>query len=287
MFRLLHLVSRLPFWFWYGLSDLLTWLAADVLKYRQAVITENLKNAFPERSEAEISALRRAFYRNLSDVVVESVKALSISEEALRRRVVYPNPEEVNAKMQTYNTLLIMTSHQSNWEWLLLSGKLQAKVPLHGVYQELNNAFSERTMRYIRGRFGAPPVKRKELGRLIVRQRRQKHIYALVADQTPRKSEDKHWQTFLNQPTAFLTGTERLAKMMQAPVVFAEMRREKRGHYRVILKTLAEPPYEKEKDIQLIRRFAEHTEEAIRRSPADWLWSHRRWKLKPAGTIKA
>ncbi len=280
MLGILSLLSRLPFWFWYAVSDVLAWVAGDLIAYRKNVITQNLQRSFPDKSPEELARIRRAFYRNLSDVIVETIKAIRMSEADFRARVHYPNPELVNDLMKDHDTLLIMTAHQCNWEWMLLSGKIQATVPLHGVYQELSNPSSEKLMRYIRGRFGADPVKRSDLGRLIVKQRQSKRIYALVADQTPRPREDKVWHTFLNQPTAFITGAERLAKMMQAPVVFAGMQRLKRGHYQITLTALALPPYQKKEDLQLLENFAQITEKTIVEHPSDWLWSHRRWKLK-------
>ena len=106
--------------------------------------------------------------------------------------------------------------------------------------------------------------------------------YALVADQTPQKRDEKHWSHFLNQDTAFFVGADKIARILRAPVLFVSMRRERKGFYSARLNLLAAPPYvpHPDRDIgaEIIERYARALEDQIRASPADWLWIHRKWK---------
>jgi KDO2-lipid IV(A) lauroyltransferase len=102
--------------------------------------------------------------------------------------------------------------------------------------------------------------------------------YALVADHTPKHDEEKHWTRFLNQDTAFFVGADKIAKILKAPVIYVAMRREGRARYSVELKLLAEPPYDRDSGPEIVERYARMLEQEIRRSPADWLWLHRKWK---------
>ncbi len=62
------------------------------------------------------------------------------------------------------------------------------------------------------------------------------------------------------------------------PVVFASMKRVRRGFYEVYLEVIAEPPYEKFSS-DIVERYARKLEAMIEEQPSAWLWSHRRWKF--------
>jgi KDO2-lipid IV(A) lauroyltransferase len=111
----------------------------------------------------------------------------------------------------------------------------------------------------------------------VIKRSNEINAYALVADQTPLKDANKHWTHFLNQDTAFFVGTDKLAKIMKAPVFFVEMRRVRQGYYTIRLDPIAEPPYD-DGDTELISRYAKALEREIRKSPEDWLWIHNKWK---------
>jgi len=95
---------------------------------------------------------------------------------------------------------------------------------------------------------------------------------------------DKHWTRFLNQDTAFFVGAEKIARFLEAPVVYVAMRRVSRGRYAVHLHVLAEPPYDDgqhesgDADTWITEAYARKLEAEIRASPADWLWVHNKWK---------
>ena len=117
----------------------------------------------------------------------------------------------------------------------------------------------------------------------------QVRAYALIADQTPKhKSDPRHWTRFLNQDTAFFVGAGKIAKFLDAKVLYVKMRRVRRGYYSVALSTIAEPPYDEVEDVQIVERYAGNLERDIRESPSDWLWLQKKWKIKrPAVATEA
>ena len=60
---------------------------------------------------------------------------------------------------------------------------------------------------------------------------------------------------------------------------FVRNRRTARGHYEVEFLPLAAAG-ERLESGEFTSRFAGMVEEQIRSAPADWPWSHKRWKLK-------
>ena len=90
---LIILVSILPFRLLFVLSDLLSPLIYYLAAYRKKVVMENLRNAFPEKSEKERQAIAIKFYRHFTDVILEILKMRTVSPRVLRKRISYSNPE--------------------------------------------------------------------------------------------------------------------------------------------------------------------------------------------------
>jgi KDO2-lipid IV(A) lauroyltransferase len=59
----------------------MAFIAEHILQYRKAVILKNLRNSFPDKSEVEIDKIKSRYYRNLTDVALETFKLLSMSKE--------------------------------------------------------------------------------------------------------------------------------------------------------------------------------------------------------------
>ena len=276
----LRLVSRLPLWLLYGVSDALAWLAIHVVRYRRRVILENLSRSFPEKPPDEIRTLTREFYYNLTDVIVESLKGLTMSESALRKRVVFHDLDLIQHYRDREQSLIFLTTHQCNWEWLLLAGCLYLPYPIDAVYKPLANKKMDDVMYQARARFGGKPISKDRVLREVLRRKDQIRGIALVADQTPASGTPKHWINFLHQATGFYRAIEQLPQAVRCPVVFAKMKRVKRGHYEVSFVPVGDPPYEKG-SLTVLPRYAKEAEKMIRQQPAHWLWSHKRWKHAP------
>jgi len=275
---LFRLISWMPFWILYFLSDIMAFFAQHIFQYRKAMIIKNLFNAFPEKSKEEINKIKSSYYRNLTDVAIETFKLMSISREKLTRRVRILNIEVLNDYYDKELSVIVTTSHLCNWEWILGVNSIHAKAHIDAVYQQIKNQFFEKLMFKIRSRFGATPVEKNQIFRESLKKRNIPHIVALVADQSPPLyDENIIWTKFLNQDTVFYAGMSRMANSFNWPVVYVEMRRIKRGYYEIEFQEICETPG-KAKGTEIIRLYAKMLEESIRKAPNCWLWSHNRWK---------
>lgn len=284
----LRLVARLPLPLLYVVSDLLFFIVFYVVRYRRKLVRRNLTRSFPEKTLSEISTIEREYYHNLCDYAVETIKLLTIEKSDLGSRMKYINGDVLKKHVLKNQSVLLLASHQFNWEWLLASGNFSLPVAIDFVYQPIQTSFTEKFLLTCRTRFGAYPIKRNELAREIVKRKNILRGVAIVADQYPGQRQDKKFLTkFLNQETAFFYGTNQLAILTQYPIFYAEVRKVKRGYYEVTLVELAEPPYTKQTD-EIIERYVKDAEKIIREYPSGWLWSHNRWKkrhLKQASAI--
>jgi Kdo2-lipid IVA lauroyltransferase/acyltransferase len=272
-------LSHLPFPALYGFASFLAWLAYRVFPYRQHVVRENLTKAFPDFDEARLQEVMRDYYRGFAEVLVELIKAATLSEEEIRRRVRAVNLEAAQALLAQGRPVLLVAAHQANWEWMLLGLSLQLGYRVDAAYKPLKNPWAEREMKAIRTKFGSRLIPAKGFLADILKHGKEARVCAMVADQEPTTSEHKHWTRFLNRDTAFYMGAEEIARVTRYPAFFVGMKRVKRGYYELSLTPLV-PGGQRLTTGELTERYARLCEEQIREAPPDWPWSHKRWRLK-------
>ena len=274
-----RLIGALPWVLLYGFASFVTFLAIRIVGYRKALITTNLSKAFPDCDAAAVKHMRHRFYAGFADVFMETFKSSSLSAERVRERVTIRNVELVRERLSSGRSVLLVAAHQCHWEWMLLGLSLDIGFPLDAAYKPLTNPWAEREMYKIRTRFGTRMVKARDLLGDVLRRGKVVRAIAMVADQEPVTSDRKHWTTFLNRETAFYVGAEEIARVAKLPVFFVAMRRTSRGHYEMECQPLWEPT-EVLQPGEFTERYVQRVEAQIRATPPDWLWAHKRWKLK-------
>ena len=274
-----RLIGALPWVLLYGFASFVTFLAIRIVGYRKALITTNLSKAFPDCDAAAVKHMRHRFYAGFADVFMETFKSSSLSAERVRERVTIRNVELVRERLSSGRSVLLVAAHQCNWEWMLLGLSLDLGFPLDAAYKPLTNKWAEREMYKIRTRFGTRMVKARDLLGDVLRRGKVVRAIAMVADQEPVTSDRKHWATFLNRETAFYVGAEEIARVAKLPAFFVAMRRTSRGHYEMEFQPLWEPT-EVLQPGEFTERYVQRVEAQIRAAPPDWLWAHKRWKLK-------
>ena len=282
---LLRLISRLPLGVLYVLADLCFPVLYYVARYRRKVVTENLNNAFPELSPRERRQIRRRFYRWFCDYVVETLKLLSISRQEMMRRMVIEGVDEMERSLETKPFVFIFLGHYCNWEWVSSIPLWYQKEASHGaqLYRPLKNKAFDGLFLEMRSRFGSENISKYEALRHILQLRRdgKKTCIGFISDQTPGWNSIHDWVDFLHQDTPVFTGTERIAKKVDAAIFFADIRRVRRGYYHLVLRRMTDEPKDFP-DYALTEQYMRELEQIIRRQPHLWLWSHRRWKHRRA-----
>jgi len=274
----IYAISILPFWWLYRLSDFLFVLLFHVLGYRKKVVIQNLKNSFSEKSEKEVLEIQRKFYRYFCDLVVETLKSITISESRLAKRVKFTGTEIFEEYHKQEQSVIIAMGHFGNWE---LGGARFALEPFHQlfvIYHPLQNKYFDGLVYRMRTRLGNGLYSMKNSLRGIIGDRKKLTATAFIADQTP-SPKGAHWMQFLNQDTPVFTGTGKISKKMKYPVVYIGIHRIKRGQYEMRAEKLIINPG-KEEETHIIEAFNKRLEKDIVKQPEIWLWTHRRWKHK-------
>ena len=273
-----RLIAWLPFPLLYGAAWLAYLLLYHVFRYRRQVVADNLRNAFPDLDERGVHALARQFYRHLTRVAFEILKAQRMTRDQFRERVTLDNPELLREYSKDFTeSVIVLTIHQGNWEWMLHGATTALEIPIDPVYKPLHNEVVDKLIYDIRAQFGSRPLSMDESTRDILKRRREFRIFVMVADQAPIRSERSYWTEFMGREAAFYLGTEIIAKMTRFPVLFAQCHQHGPGHYSIEFHEVAKPPYDKESH-EITETYVRQIERAIRAEPHSWLWSNRRWK---------
>jgi KDO2-lipid IV(A) lauroyltransferase len=254
-------------------------VAGRILRYRYSVVIQNMSRAFPEKNYKEIKGLAREFYRHFFEIFFEVIKTAGMSPGQAAKRIVPSNPElltELHSK--GYNTI-VLGGHLGNWE-LLSDMPLHFHFSIYTLYKPLSSPIAEKLMLRIRSHFGLKLLPMQKAGRFILGKKDFPAVYLFVGDQSPTHKDPEYCFHFLHQPSFFFNGAARLALATGSAVLYYSMRREKPGYYSVTYKPIALPE-DKLSEREILERYVKYLEEDIRKDPAHWLWSHRRWKNRP------
>lgn len=277
-FRILVFTFRIiPFWKLYFLSSMLYFLLFHVFKYRKKVVFENLKNSFPDKSEEEIEHIAKKYYRHLSDITLESIKSMTISEKKLAKRYVVKGLEIVDNYFMEGKSVLCLTSHYGNWEYGILATDRAIKHQAVALYLPLSNKYSEKYGLKRRKRFGIKMVAVQETKTIFANKPEKPIAIIMAADQSPSNRERAIWTDFLNRETACLHGPEAYAHKTGLPVLYLKILKLRRGFYNLEFEKLIDNPCDYQAG-EITKLYFNRLECDIIDQPEYWLWSHRRWK---------
>jgi KDO2-lipid IV(A) lauroyltransferase len=277
-YPIIWILSRLPMKMLYVISDFFYVLIYYVLGYRKQVVLDNLNLAFPENSEIKNAAIRKKFFRHLMDLVVESIKAFTISEKEILKRYSFVNPELVNKYAAEGRSIAIVGAHQANWEWSVSFPKV-LNISLYGAYKELNNKYYEKAVKDSRSKFGVTGFKNAKMIRGMQQHfsNQQQGAYILLSDQSPELHKTYSWKEFFNIKVPIHTGAEMLSKRFNLVVINYVAKKVKRGYYEAEFQLITDAPKDFD-NYQISDLYTELTEKNIRAQPALYLWSHKRFK---------
>jgi KDO2-lipid IV(A) lauroyltransferase len=280
-YLLLYPLSLLPMWVLYGLAYIFYLVANYLIRYRKNVIIDNLKKSFPEKSERELRQIRQNYYHHLAQLAAEMLKMLTLSRKMLRKRYYCRNAELVNRYFEQGKSVILMSSHYNNWEWLVLSLDSQFKHHGIGVGKANSNKVFELLINRARTRYGTEVVFADTVRHTFQHYENQ-HIpvaYMMLSDQSPNNIDKSYKTWFLHQPSGIIYGGEYFAKKYNIPVLYYQVIKDRIGHYHIDIKLITDKPQETAYG-EIIEKYVQLLEETIRHKPQYWLWSHRRWKRK-------
>ncbi len=278
VYPLLWIISKLPFWLFYKVSDVIFFILYYAVGYRKKTVRFNLKTAFPEKSDAERKSIEKKFYRHMCDMFLEMIKSISISAEELKERFQFDDLSIVEKLVKEQRSSLIMMGHYASYEWLTAL-QFYFDHSGYGIYKRIKNPYFDKLIHEIREKWNSKLLANKEATFIIRKQQRAGKMatYAFIADQSPKTRKNYHCTDFLGKNVPFFTGVERLAKSEDMPVIYLAVDKIKRGYYKASFKVITENPTTLP-DYQITDEFAALLETQIKANPEYYLWTHKRFK---------
>ena len=271
-----YLLSLLPLRALHIISDVLAGFNWYVLGYRKKIVLDNLRIAFPEKSDRERQKIARQFYKNFIDTFIETIKLLSVSNNWLLRHF--------TAEMYWFDELYkkgkncqVHLGHNFNWEMANVRIPLTVPYQMLTVYMPIGSKIIDRLFYKIRSRTGAIMLPANKMKTAMRPYLGQQYMLTLVADQNPGRPAQAYWEKFFGRLTPFVTGPEKGARLNNTAVLFAWLTKRKRGYYHAHFELATESPNELGES-ELTKKYIAFLEGVIRETPEMWLWSHRRWK---------
>ncbi|HCY82461.1 MAG: lysophospholipid acyltransferase family protein [Winogradskyella sp.] len=278
IYPFLWLISILPFRLLYLFSDGIYILIYHIIGYRKKTVKENLHLVFPDKSNKEIKTITKTFYHHLCDMIVESIKSMTISEAEMKKRFVIKNVDQILELEKENKSIVLMCGHYASWEWIFI---LQRYINHKGyaIYKRLANKYFDALVKRIRAKYNSYLITTKETFTVLMAAKKKGEltINGFAADQSPKHDKAFHWQEFMNIKVPVHTGAELLAKKLDMAVVFLKVKKLKRGYYEATIETITKTPREY-KDYDITDIFLKRLEAQIYEAPEYYLWTHKRWK---------
>lgn len=281
---LLKAVALLPFGVLYAIADFVYVLLYYVIRYRRKVVVKNISESFPDKSHEWHVRVVREFYHNFADYIFETIKLLHVSDAEMMKRMEFVGVGMMDDILASGRSITAYFSHCGNWEWapsITLHSRFKPGngVEFCQVYRPLRNEWFDREMLALRSRFGSLSFKKSQLLRDLIKLRRDNivSITGFMSDQKPSHGDAVHVVEFLNHPTAVITGTATVAHRLAMAVIYWDMEKISRGHYRITMRLIS-PDASKDEPLAITDKYISMLEATIRRNPSIWLWSHKRWK---------
>lgn len=250
-----------------------------MVRYRRRVTRTNLAHAFPDMTTEQRGAIERAYYHHISDLLVEGIYNLYARPQAIMQRYHFVNRHLVNRYYEQGQSVILMSAHYNNWEYMITSLNYQLMHHGVGVGKPLDDKLVATYVTRRRGRYGTEIVDHTNV-RQTMEYYHTHHVpvaYMMLSDQSPSDEHRSFWTTFLHQETPFLYGAEYFARKYNLPVLYYEVTKTSRGRYEVRFSVLCDKPAEVPQ-YTITSRYIQQLEKTIIADPQYWLWSHRRWK---------
>ncbi len=269
-------ISLLPFPLLYLFSDFTAFIFQRVVGYRVKVVQSNLLKALPEKSDAERKEIENAFYKSLTDLIVESLKGYGSSGKTIQKRTVSVDIDKIDPYLKRGQSVLLVGGHMGNWEWFC-NNFAELNLPASVIFKPLTNLYINKFLYKQRARGDVRMVPMAQTARAFAAGANETRVFTMVADQNPSRKSKGYWLDFFGIDTVFLHGPEKYSHLYNLPTFYGQVKRKERGYYSLHFDLLSENPAELE-DGELTKRYAERLEAGIREQPEAWLWSHKRWK---------
>jgi Kdo2-lipid IVA lauroyltransferase/acyltransferase len=244
---------------------------------------DNLRAAFPVRTDAECRAISREMFSHFGRLLVVLLKFSTMRPQDMLACVEFDGEDRVLHAHAQGRGVLLFTGHFGYWEINALVHALAIK-PMAVLARPLDNPLLHNLLESVRTSTGNTVFYRRGAIRRVLRALDANQAVAFLIDQHMQPA-DAVYVDFFNRPAATTSALAALALRTGAPVVPVFALPLPGGRFRMVYEHAVDPP--RADNEHAIREFTQRCTDVlemyVRRYPHLWLWMHRRWRDVPAG----
>lgn len=273
---------------WRGASRvgaLLGRLAYSPVGIRRKLVERHIAAAFPDFSRRDVTRIAIAAYESLGRTSIETAVLAGTSRERILAMVTETERWELfEAALALGKGVILATGHLGNWE---LGGAYFAArgVPVAAITRRMQNPLFDRYLRETRSSVGVEVIHDAVAVRRVPRALGEGKLIAFLCDQDGIGLAST-FVPFFGRPARTPRGPGVFALRLGVPVLFACCVRRADGTYRIAFDTVpVVDTGHRELDVDnIVSGFTRQLEDAVRETPGQYFWHHRRWKRQPPGT---
>lgn len=267
----LWLIARLPHHVALSIGERLGLLAMAVVPQRRHIAQRNIQLCFPHASEGEQTELVREHFKALGAGIIELAIAWWGNKEKLAQRFQYHGLENL-IQAQQQGGVILLSAHFTTLE--IAGFGLTLKAPAAGMFRPHKNAVIAWAMEHFRNEMAEKAIPRDDVRQMVKTLKNGGTVW-YAADQSKRFKYTTI-ANFMGEPCVTNTATSRFAKLGKAQVVPFFMRRENGRYHLDILPPLENfPSGDESADAQ---RMNDLIATAVEKTPAQYFWTHKRFK---------
>lgn len=254
-------------------------VAYNLLTKRRAITLDNLKNAFPEKSDTELKTITKGVFQNLAISICEFLWFPNLTDERLRKLVKYNDLDIMTDRHKLGRGMIMLAGHFANWELIAFATAHAIKIPLNIIVKTQTNKKVDRVINRHRTKSGNRVVTMEQSVREILSTLNNGGIVAMIADQSAPK--ESVFVEFFGRAVATFQGPAIFALRTGAPLQMGVLIRQPDFTYEAIIEEIDYSDlkeYNEQNVIELTQRHTALLEKYIRKYPELWMWTHRRWK---------
>ncbi|MEN8192388.1 MAG: hypothetical protein ABFS12_06195 [Bacteroidota bacterium] len=252
-----------------------------IIPIRRNVVVNNLRKAFPDKSDKEIKKLVRENYYSTSVTFMELLILSRSTEEEILNMVECNDVDLVKNRIAEQRGTLFLTGHFGNWELGAIYMGIVAESQINVLVKKQRNIFVADWMTKLREKFGNREITLGVSVRELFKTLSQGGAIGIVGDQ--RGPKDGIRVNYFNQPTMTFEGFAVLALKKKVPILVTLGRRTSSGKYAIDVTEISFdnlPDNNADAIKELNQRYMLILEDSVTKAPEQWLWMHNIWKYQ-------
>lgn len=250
-----------------------------ILTRRKQIAVDNLRKAFPEKTDADILLVAKKAFQNFGITIAELLWFPRLTPEVLDNLVRYKNLELMLDRCNAGKGVIMLTGHFGNWELIALATGFISKIPMTVIIKTQTNLLVDKIINEHRTLFGNKVVPMEFAVREILGSLNKGGVVGIIADQSAPK--ESIFVNFFGRQVATFQGPAVFGLRSGAAMQMGIIIRKPDFTYEVIIEEIPTADiteYNETNVHELTQRHTAVLEKYIRLYPEQWMWTHRRWK---------